>query len=272
MVTDIKAQGVRAAALAATCVLAALLAGCAASPTPVQSATAQTAQAAQVQTAEVSPSGEVSMPTITVSATSEVKVVPDRARINVSVTTQASTAQETQSSNASLSDAVVAAIQGLGVAEESIQTTSTYLSPRYDYSSSQWSGSEALIVGYDMTTRFSIGDLEIDKVGQVLQAAIDAGANGTDGIEYYSSTYDEAYRDALGKAVEDARVKAEALAGAAGVNLGAIRSIVEGYQNTAVRYDNMAYAEAAMGSADSLKIMPGQVDVVAQATVTYDVG
>ncbi len=234
-------------------------------------------------------------PTITVNATSEVKVVPDKAQIGVAVTTQAQTAAETQEQNAAGINAVIDALKALGIDEKSIQTTYTYLNPRYDYASPLYYGaagpeegvsgeseeilaegpeiaadsaSSTNIVGYEMTTNLSVKDLNIDQVSEVLQACVAAGANNTDGIQYYSSEYDAKYAEALAAAVEAARAKAEVLANASGVKLGSVYSVTEGYQNMAVRYDTGMAMEA---DDSAMKVMPGEVDVSASVTVAYEV-
>ena len=233
------------------------------------------------------------MPTITVTANSEVSVVPDKAQIGVAVTTQAATAEATQSRNAEDVNAVIEALAQLGIDEKSIQTTDTYLNPRYDYSTPVYGvatsdfatteiaeaatpeadeGDSTNIVGYEMTSRLTIKDLDIDQVGEVLQACIEAGANNTDGIQYYSSEYDAKYAEALTAAVDDARAKAEVLAQAAGVTLGGVYSMTEGYQNTAYRYDSGVAMEAALASDSTMKVMPGEVDVTASVTVAYEIG
>lgn len=221
-------------------------------------------------------------PTITVNANSEIAVVPDKAQIGVAVTTQAKTAADTQTQNAETVNALTEALRGLGIDEKSIQTTHTYLNPRYDYSNPvAYGGAEIAIdesddstniVGYEMTTGLSVKDLDIDKVGEVLRACVAAGANNTDGIQYYSSEYDAKYDEALAAAVEAARSKAEVLAKAAGVNLGGVFSIVEGYQNTAYRYDTGAGVMMEAAAADeALKVSPGEINVNATVTVTYEI-
>lgn len=233
-----------------------------------------------------------SMPTITVTANSEVKVVPDKAEIGVSVTTQAATAQDTQDQNTTAVNAVIEALAQLGIDETSIQTTDTWLNPRYDYSGAVTytepaaavadsevtteaapaigSDTSTNIVGYEMTTRLSISDLNIDQVGETISACIAAGANNTDGIRYYSSKYDATYQEALTAAVEAARAKAEVLASAGGVSLGSVYSITEGYQNTAYRYDTGAAMESAVADS-AMKVMPGEVNVSASVTVSYEI-
>lgn len=257
-------------------VFAGLLTGCASNAASGGVATGEGAQDAQ--------NTQAALPSITVNATSEISVVPDKAQIGVAVTTQAATAQATQEQNAADVNAVTEALAALGIAETSIQTTDTWLSPRYDYNNviiydntdlAMEDGADedesTNIVGYEMTTRLSVKDLDIDQVGEVLQACVAAGATNNDGIQYYSSEYDAKYAEALAAAVQDAREKAEVLAQAAGVNLGGVANITEGYQNTAYRYDSGITMEAAADEASSMKVSPGEIDISASVTIAYEI-
>lgn len=224
--------------------------------------------------------------TITVNATAEVKVVPDRASIQVGVTTQGATADEAEAANAELMDAVLAALAEQGVAEDSIQTAWTNLSPQYGVAESvevetdgamatgvAWPGMGNDIVGYEMTTELSVSDLTVEQVGAVIQAVVAAGANQVDGVSYYASTYDEAYSEALGQAVENAKPKAETIASAAGVSVGNVVQVTEGYQNRVYAYEEVSYSEdAGEGSAKAIAVAPGTVSIEATVTVTYAIG
>lgn len=217
---------------------------------------------------------------ITVTATSETKIVPDKARIGVTVTTQGITAEEVQARNAEDVNAVLAALHDAGVADESVQTAYADQYPIYGEADplQQGEGSDggtdavelgdSSIAGYEMTTRLQVSDLAIDQVGSIMETSVAAGATGTDGPEYYSSDYDASYQEALQAAMEDARGKAEALAKAGGVKLGDVTNVTEDYQDTGYRYlsDDTA-TEAA--SADAMNISPGQVSISATLTVSY---
>lgn len=209
---------------------------------------------------------------ITVSASSEMKVVPDKARISVSVVTEGKTAEDCQDENAKSVNAVIEALGKLEVADESIQTINTWLSPRYGSSSDK--DDDYKITGYEMTTTLRVSDLDIANVGATMQSCISAGANEVYGMEYYASNYDEAYQQALEDALEVAHGKAQGLADAAGVSLGTVVDVSEGYQDTSARYvEEMADMDTAMGSAgnteSAAKTMPGQTTIRAELTVTY---
>ena len=125
-----------------------------------------------------------------------------------------------------------------------------------------------------MTTMLTISDLDIDNVGTIIQACVSAGANEANGVEYYVSDYDAAYNETLGKALETAKVKAECIASNAGVGLGKVINVVEGYQDTSYRYATNAKEYAMAESVEdsggvAMETMPGQVDITAQITVTF---
>ena len=104
----------------------------------------------------------------------------------------------------------------------------------------------------------------------MLSSSVEAGINCIDSVNYLSSKYDENYREALKKAVEAAKVKAEAIAAASGVTLDGIAHIEEMNSYPNIRYSTAAKEDAAAG-AKSVVVEPGQIGVEAQVTVTYRV-
>ena len=206
---------------------------------------------------------------ITVSASSETKIAPDKASFQVSVYAQGDTAEVAQKQGAELTNAVIAALKEAGVEEKDIQTTYTNVSPTYD-----WSSNEPAITGYESNTSLSVSGADIGAGSGLMEVCISAGATGVDGPRYYVSAYDEAYQQALADAVTATKPKAEAMATAAGVALGPVISIDEGYQDTGYRYATNEEAKAlATGAAadggEVMEIAPGEVTIEAQVTVSY---
>ena len=203
--------------------------------------------------------------TVTVTAHSRVTVVPDVARITVSVVTEGKDAVSAQKANGKPTTAVIEALKGLGVAAEDIQTTYADLSPIWN--------DEGETSRYEMRAMLSVDGLPIESVSQAMEACVDAGASEVSGIEYYASTYDEAYEEALGAAVEAARPKAEAIATAGGVSLGPIVSVTEGYQDMSLAVTQetplASVEEKATADGGLASVEPGQVTVEAEATVSY---
>ena len=216
---------------------------------------------------------------ITVNATAQVKVAPDMASFNVSIVTQGATAEEASSANAEPTNAVIAALKEAGVSGENIQTTYSDLYPQYGYAEESmdgaamtWGGND--IVSYEMRTNIEVTGVDIDSVADLMGICISAGATGVDGPRYYVSSYDEAYEEALTQAISSSRAKAQVMASAAGVTLGRVVNITEGYSYTGYRYaEESALKTMDAGGMDGTvemgQIEPGQVTIEAQVTVSY---
>jgi len=100
----------------------------------------------------------------------------------------------------------------------------------------------------------------------LIDAAAEAGANQISGPGLSSSNAEALYRQALAKAVADARLNAEALAKAAGRSLGAITTIVEG---GAVGGPQPMYRAEAQATDASTPIVPGEQETSATVSVTF---
>ena len=98
----------------------------------------------------------------------------------------------------------------------------------------------------------------------LIDAAAEAGANQVSGPGLSSSNAEALYRQALGKAVAEARARAEVLAKAAGRSLGAITDIVEGTSAMPYYAERMQAADVA-----STPIVPGEQETSASISVTF---
>lgn len=220
---------------------------------------------------------EVGSPrTVTVTGTDSVSVAPDVADLSLAVRTESADATTCQDQAAQAVDAVTAALVASGLPEESIVTSDVNLYPQYDYSTNV-----ETIVGYQMYVGITVRGLSVDQVGETVSTATAAGANVVNNVSYYCSDYDAQYEQALLKAIEQARGKAEAIAGATGATLGSPVSVTEGYDGQQYRLTNsIAYAaDEEAATADSgagssqlkLDIDPGTIEIEASVTVEYSV-
>jgi uncharacterized protein YggE len=191
----------------------------------------------------------------TVSTTGHgvVSAVPDEATISAGVHTQAATASAALAQNAKLQNAVIAALKGAGGSE--LQTEEVSLSPQSD--------EQGKVTGYTADDSVSAKS-KIADAGSLIDAAVGAGANTVSGPSLDVSKRDELYRDALKKAVDDARAKALALGEAGGFGVGPVSTVTE---------DGSApqpvFAQGALAKADSTPVEPGTQDVSADVTVTF---
>lgn len=262
-----RTQGKRRAILAAgiTAAVAAAAIGAAGCGAAGASTTGAVSVPDTIRVENVEGAGE----TITVTGREEVKVVPDMAQIEYAVYTQADTADACQTENAENLNKTIETLKGLGVGENSIQTSAYGLNPIYD-----WNSGNQEITGYEMTTRITVSDIPIDQAGTILSQSVVAGVNQIDAVSYFSSNYDASYQEALKGAIAVAQAKAQAIAEAGGKTVAGIVNVEEYGYNPEVRYSNYSGSgaravEETAAAAMDMGVMPGQVSVEAQVNVEF---
>jgi uncharacterized protein len=195
---------------------------------------------------------------ITVNGTAAVRAVPDRADFSFGVQSTGRTASAALDANSAEMRKVIAALREAGVAAADIQTQQVSLSPRQ-------SDNGDAIVGYTAQNTVSVRLRDLDRAGAVIDAAVAAGANQVYGPSLSRSNEAELYRTALCSSVADARTKAQAIAAAAGVTLGAVVGVTEtGGAPVPIEGKGAPTADAA-------PIEPGTQEIQASVTVTFAV-
>jgi uncharacterized protein YggE len=186
-----------------------------------------------------------------------VTVAPDEATVTAGVHTQAASAAEALAQNATLMNAVVAALKQHGGRD--LQTQQVSLYPQTDQNGK--------VQSYVADNTVS-ATADIAGAGQLIDAAVAAGANTVSGPTLGVSDRDARYRQALAKAVDDARAKAEALAKAGNFVLGPVSVVTE--QSAGVPPIVEAVPTAAKTA--STPVEPGTQDIAADVSVTFRIG
>lgn len=194
---------------------------------------------------------------ITVTGVGKVGTVPDEAEFSLGVTTKGQTARAALAANAAQMERLLAALEGAGVAARDIQTRDVSVGSDYD--------SNGRSDEFVASNTVSVLIRDLDRAGTVLDAATRAGANNVYGPSLTRSNREGLERRALEDAVANARKRAEALAGAAGVGLGQVTSISESPQFVG---PELAY-RAAADSAAPVPIEKGTQEIQATVTVTF---
>lgn len=206
---------------------------------------------------------------IITSGSSEVKVTPDRAQVTVSVQTENADVKIAQSENADRMDAVIKAIKAVGIADADIRTSGYSIYPVYDDTSSIFGRK---VKTYRVTNSVQVTIRDVTKTGEVIDAAVAAGANQVDSIMFMvSEELEQSLRnEVLGKAVRKARADADIVAAAAGVTITGVKEINVGSYYPPVYYENARSAgmDAKVASAPT-PVEPGQVTISAQISATY---
>ena len=162
---------------------------------------------------------------ITVTGNGNVLVSADTAVVNIGVNIRNRNALKAQQHANELIAAVRKALIDNGIPAEDINTGYVELFTIYDYDYS--SGSDAVSM-YTANSMLAIQLKDMTQVGKVIDLAFGAGANSLNGVSFSASDTDAARKEALKAAVEQARVKAEVLAEAAGLKITGIEAINEG--------------------------------------------
>jgi uncharacterized protein YggE len=194
-----------------------------------------------------------------------VKGEPDIAYVTTGVQTRGQTARQAQDENTRKMNDVLAAIKRLGVKDEDIRTSGVNLSPNYGRQPDQ-------IEGYIATNSVTVTVQDVRRVGELLDATVTAGANQAGGIQFGIKDDTQLRRQALEQAVKAARVRADAIAGAAGLRITGIQALTDvssGATPPPMPMPRVAQAMAADASAGPVPVQPGQLAVSARVQVIY---
>jgi uncharacterized protein len=191
--------------------------------------------------------------TITVTGVGSVEVVPNEAEMSFGVESRAPTAKAAVAANADAMRKIINALRQARGREIATQWVSVY----------PVTNDTGAVDGYSASNSVS-ATADVGDAAALIDAAAEAGANQISGPGLSSSSAEALYRQALGKAVAEARARAEVLAKAAGRSLGQIEAISESTAAMPYYAERMQAADAA-----STPIVPGEQETTASITVTF---
>ncbi len=210
--------------------------------------------------------------TLSVSGQGMVTAKPDQAELYIQIETKGSTAYVAQTRNKEDANRVMDVLKEKGVKDDDMETTQYFLDEERE-----WQPDGKMVTrGYVLRHTLKVTTKDVEGAGELLDAAIRAGANGVERVSFTLSKekQKEANAEALKKATDSAREKAEAITDAAGVRLGRISSISESnVMATPYEYYPMARMEMAVDvAAAPTQIQPGDITVNAYIGVVYAIG
>jgi uncharacterized protein YggE len=192
---------------------------------------------------------------ITVSGVGTVDAVPNEATMSFGAETRAATAKAAVAANADAMRRILNALRQAGGRELATQWVSVYPVTDETGQVNEFSASNSVSAVSD-----------VDDAPALIDAAAEAGANQISGPGLSSSNAEALYRQALAKAVADARLNAEVLAKAAGRSLGEITTLVEGGASGG---PEPLYRAEAQAADSSTPIVPGEQETAATVSVTF---
>ncbi len=218
----------------------------------------------------VPPSSEgVAKRTLDVSGSGTVELSPDIARVNVGVRSQSPDIAEALEENNANAEAIIQSLTDLGVERNDIQTRNFNIYPQQNRQPGpEGEIEESETFAVENTVSVTVRDL--DSLGEILSAVVREGANTIHGVSFDVEDREAAVEEARGLAIEDAQAQAEAIAEAAGVDLGPIHSInINGRSSSpAPRAFEM---EQAMGGGGNVPIEGGQLTIRITANLTFEI-
>jgi hypothetical protein len=203
--------------------------------------------------------------TVTTSGEGVIKVAPDRAFVTLSAEARAKSPREAQRQAADAMTAVQQRLRSLDLAHDAIRTVSYDVQPEFDFANGKQS-----LRGYVARNAIEVRVDDIARVGDVLDAAVAAGATSVRDVRFDLKARETVEHDALKRAVGEARARAEAMAAAAGRTLDRIVRLEEQGASFSPPPFPMAAmrAEAAAAPAPVPPVVAGDIEVRARVTLT----
>lgn len=225
--------------------------------------------AAKASSSPPAVSASVANAGITTRGTGRVPGSPDVVTVSIGVEITAAKAVDALAQNSAKARAVISALTGGGVEGKDVQTAQLSLWPEY-------APNRPVVTGYHVTDTVTAKLRDIAKAGAVIDSAVTAAgdAGRLQGVSFSIDDAGPLKEQARKDAVTQARRQAEQVAAAAGVRLGALRSVREVNQDTPVYglSPTAALGGAAQSAPAPTPVQPGTEELTVVIEATWDVG
>lgn len=202
---------------------------------------------------------------IQVSGTGSAFGEPDVAVLSLGVSTEKKSVAEAREDAADAMQKVLDTLKGNGVSEKDLQTKQYSIQPQYDYVDGQ-----RILRGYRVTNTVSAKIRTLDKIGNIIDDAAEAGGNAVQ-VQSIGFTIDdptELQAQARVEAMKNAQDKAETLAEEGGVTLGKPISISE---STGYYAPNYSFDDRESAGAVKTPIETGELEIAVTVSVLYEI-
>jgi uncharacterized protein YggE len=208
---------------------------------------------------------DVTTRTINVQGTGHMQIVPNMATIQIAVETTDQQAKLAVQNNADKMTRVIDVLKKQLGTDDKISTSGFNLVPQYQYDKDT---QKQILTGYQVVNYVNVNTKQVDKLGDLLDSATQAGANRVENLQFSHDEWHNYEQQALAQAVVDAEQTAEILAKAAKVSLGEVLQIQPQSNGGVVPLATFALAKSEAGMM-STPIEPGQLTVNMAVQVTY---
>ena len=199
--------------------------------------------------------------TIEVTGHARIMVRPDTVRLTFMVETSARQARDAVAQNAERTRKLLAAFKSLLGKKDTVRTASYSLSPVYD------KNNRLNPKGFRVKNWVILESRQLDKAGQFIDTAVGVQAGSVGNLVFTHSDTRSLEAKAAVDAVRQARIRAAALADAAGLKIKRIRTINYGAPQPApVR----RYAAEMVATAAATPIVAGDIPIEASVLVIFE--
>lgn len=203
---------------------------------------------------------------ISVSAMGEVSSVPDIAEISLTIQTESKTAKEVQRLSAEKSNALQKFCIDTGINKKDLQTTQYRLEPVYFYLENK----PPQLSGFKITQTLKVTVRDLDKTGEILAGAVQAGANQLDGPFFSIDKKEALIKEARKLAFANAKEKAQEQADAADMKLGKVLGFSEGFAGNVESRSSMREMKMSDAVSAAPSIEAGSEKIAVSVSIQYE--
>jgi uncharacterized protein YggE len=186
----------------------------------------------------------------------------DMAILSLGVTTQNMQLKIARQENAEAINKVINTLKEMGISLKDIQTQTFIINPRYDYIEGK-----QVFKGYEVIHTLGITVHDINKIGEIIDNAVESGANQVSGITFSISDPSIIYQKALEASVEDALMKVKTLGDKLGVTVSRVPVYMLEKSCEAIT-PKVAFALQTVGT--GTQVQPGQIEVNATIEAIFE--
>jgi uncharacterized protein YggE len=170
-------------------------------------------------TGQAAVAGDCGQRVVEVTGQGEVSAAPDLARVTLGVEARKPTLPAARAEVTATVERVLALTKSLKIDPKLVTATQVQVQPEYNWNERD---RKQVLLGYVVSRQVEVELRDLEQLGVLFERAADAGVNQVSGAQLDSSRRKDLEREAMARAVQDARMNAEVLATAAGVKLGTV--------------------------------------------------
>jgi uncharacterized protein YggE len=211
------------------------------------------------------------VPKLTLTGQATLQKPADELNLSIGVVNRSANAQDALTQNSVKMQAVIDALEALGLTKADYQTGHFSITPTYTpYPKNPPPDWRAAIDGYEVNNSILIKTDKLGMAGQIIDTAIRAGANDIQNIHFSIRDLRKYWDEALAAATQNAFADAKVIADAAGVKIRRVLSIA--LNNTQLLLPKISSAYLRTAAAESVPpVEPGDVNIQASVTVVFEI-